>query len=72
MKNRVKEERKNKGITQEELAKLLGVSRQTIISIESGRYIPSTLLSLKISKFLGPKVEELFILESEDLENGNN
>ena len=69
MKNRVKEERKNKGITQEELAKLLGVSRQTIISIESGRYIPSTLLSLKISKFLDQKVEELFILESEDFEN---
>ncbi|MAD98210.1 MAG: transcriptional regulator [Flavobacteriaceae bacterium] len=66
MKNRVKDHRRNKGFTQEELAKLLGVSRQTIISIESGRYVPSTMLSLKISHFLGKKVEELFTLEKSD------
>lgn len=71
MKNRVKEERKKNGITQEGLANLLGVSRQTIISIESGRYIPSTLLSLKISKFLDQKVEELFLLESSDFDKNS-
>ena len=53
-------------MTQEELAALLGVSRQTIISIESGRYVPSTVLSLKIAKFLGKDVEELFELEKSD------
>lgn len=66
MKNRVKDQRRSKGLTQEELAKLLGVSRQTIISIESGRYAPSTMLSLKISYFLGKRVEDLFILEKSD------
>ena len=66
MKNNVKVLRKAKGLTQVELAKLLGVSRQTIISIESGRYIPSTLLSLKIASYLEMKVEELFELEDED------
>lgn len=66
MKNNVKIVRKSKGLTQEELAKLLGVSRQTVISIESSRYIPSTVLSLKISKFLDKKVEELFELENSD------
>ena len=66
MKNNVKSSRKSKGLTQEELAKLLDVSRQTIISIESSRYVPSTVLSLKISKFLDKKVEELFELEKSD------
>ena len=66
MKNRVKAARKDKGITQEDLAGLLGVSRQSIISIESSRYIPSTILSLKLAKFLNKKVEELFELERSD------
>lgn len=66
MKNNVKEVRKFKGLTQEELAVLLGVSRQTIISIESNRYVPSTVLSLKISKYLGKNIEELFELEDND------
>ena len=66
MKNNVKAIRVIKGLTQEELAQLLGVSRQTIISIESSRYVPSTVLSLKISKFLDKRVEELFELEKSD------
>ncbi|MFD2552721.1 helix-turn-helix transcriptional regulator [Bizionia sediminis] len=68
MKNNVKGIRVTKGLTQEELAKLLGVSRQTIISIESSRYVPSTVLSLKISKFLNKRVEELFELEKSDFD----
>lgn len=68
MKNNVKVNRGIKGLTQEELAQLLGVSRQTIISIESSRYVPSTVLSLKISKFLGKSVEELFELEKSDFD----
>lgn len=66
MKNNVKATRKTKNLTQEELAQLLGVSRQTIISIETGRYVPSTVLSLKIAKYLGKNVEELFELEKSD------
>jgi putative transcriptional regulator len=69
MKNNVKAIRGIKGLTQEELAQLLGVSRQTVISIESSRYVPSTVLSLKISKFLDKKVEELFELEKSDFDS---
>ncbi|QNK78338.1 helix-turn-helix transcriptional regulator [Winogradskyella sp. PAMC22761] len=69
MKNNVKAIRVIKGLTQEELAQLLGVSRQTIISIESSRYVPSTVLSLKISKFLDKRVEELFELEKSDFDS---
>lgn len=66
MKNNIKPIRRTKNLTQEELAQLLSVSRQTIISIESGRNVPSTVLSLKISKYLGKNVEELFELEKDD------
>lgn len=69
MKNNVKTIRGIKGLTQEKLAQLLGVSRQTIISIESSRYVPSTVLSLKISKFLDTSVEELFVLEKSDFDS---
>jgi|TARA_B110000238_G_C15987391_1_gene378739 putative transcriptional regulator len=69
MKNNVKAIRGIKGLTQEELAQLLGVSRQTVISIESSRYVPSTVLSLKISQFLDKKVEELFELEKSDFDS---
>lgn len=69
MKNNVKAIRGIKGLTQEELAQLLGVSRQTVISIESSRYVPSTVLSLKISKFLDKNVEELFELEKSDFDS---
>ncbi len=66
MKNTLKIERDLKKITQEELASNTGVSRQTIISIESGKFIPSTLLSLKIARVLQKRVDELFWLEEYD------
>ena len=66
MKNNLKEERTKKDFTQAQLAEMVNVSRQTIISIETNRYIPSVLLSLKLSKALGKKVENLFELESSD------
>ena len=66
MLNRVKEFREKKGITQEQLANLVGVSRQSIISIEKDYYIPTTLLALKISQVLATKVESVFILEKND------
>jgi len=66
MKNFVKEERTNKQLTQVQLADMVNVSRQTIISIETSRYIPSVLLSLKLAHVLGKKVEALFLLEKND------
>jgi len=64
--NKVKEERIKKGITQQELGDLLKVSRQSIFSIETGKYIPSTILSLKIARLFNTRVEKIFILEEED------
>jgi putative transcriptional regulator len=66
MKNTIKVERAKQNITQQELADLVGVSRQTINSIESGRYVPSTTLSLKISDVFKTSVNEIFTLENED------
>lgn len=66
MNNCVKEIRNTLGITQQELGDLLKVSRQTIFSIETGKYVPSTILSLKISKIFNKSVEDLFILEEND------
>lgn len=66
MKNFVKEERTKKQLTQVQLAELVKVSRQTIISIETNRYIPSVLLSLKLASVLGKKVEGIFELEKSD------
>ena len=66
MKNFLKQQRSIKDLTQQELAEKVEVSRQTIHSIESGRYIPSTLLALKLAAVLGVKVEDLFLLEKED------
>ena len=66
MKNYLRIERIHKGLTQIELAELVNVSRQSIISIESNRYTPSILLSLKLAKVLGKKVEDLFELEESD------
>lgn len=66
MRNFLKEERTNKQLTQIQLAELVNVSRQSIISIETNRYIPSVLLCLKLANVLGKKVEELFELESSD------
>ncbi len=66
MKNNLKVQRAIKDLTQEDLAKLLGVSRQTINSIEKNRYIPSTVLALKLSKVFGISVNDIFELEVED------
>lgn len=66
MKNLIKVERAKKNITQAELADQLKVSRQTINSIELGKFVPSTILSMKIAHFFNVKVEELFILEDDD------
>ncbi len=57
--------RNEKGIRQEELAKAMGVSRQTISSLENGRYNPSIILAYKIARFFGKTVEEVFIFEEE-------
>lgn len=65
MKNRLEELRKARGINQEELARALRVSRQTIGSLENGRYNPSILLAFKISRYFGLPIEEIFIYEEE-------
>lgn len=61
--SKVFEIRKEKGVTQEELANAIGVTRQTVIAIEKGNYIPSLLLGLKIAKYFNKKVEEVFKYE---------
>ena len=66
MKNRIEEIRKERGIRQEEFAKSMGVSRQTISSLENGRYNPSILLAHKIAKYFGLTIEEVFIFEEEE------
>lgn len=65
MKNRLEELRKQRGMKQEELADILEVSRQTIGSLENGRYNPSILLAFKIAKYFGMSIEEIFIYEEE-------
>lgn len=65
MKNRIESIRKEKGIRQEEFAKAIGVSRQTISSLENGRYNPSIMLAYKISKYFDMNIEEVFIFEEE-------
>lgn len=65
MKNRLEEVRKAKGITQEELAAILEVSRQTIGSLENGRYNPSILLAFKIARYFQMTIEDIFIYEEE-------
>jgi putative transcriptional regulator len=67
MTNCIRIERAIKEITQAELAGQVGVSRQTINSIETNKYIPSTLLALKIARVFGKTVEEIFHLEKDDL-----
>lgn len=68
MKNRLEELRNKSGITQEILADRLEVSRQTIGSLESGRYNPSILLAFKLARFFDVTIEELFLYE-EDISN---
>ncbi len=65
MKNRLEEIRKAKGIKQEELALALEVSRQTIGSLENGRYNPSITLAFKIARYFDMSIEEIFIYEEE-------
>ena len=67
MKNRIEEIRKERGIRQEEFAKCMGVSRQTISSLENGRYNPSITLAYKIAKYFDMSIEEVFIFDEEDL-----
>ena len=66
MKNNIKVERAVRDITQQELAEAVGVSRQTINSIEAGRYVPSAVLALKIAGYFGKSVESVFLLEDDD------
>ena len=67
MKNKIEEIRRERGILQEELAKALGVSRQTISSLENGRYNPSIMLAYKIAKYFGMIIEEVFVFEEEEI-----
>ena len=66
MKNRLEEIRKAKGITQAELANALEVSRQTVGSLENGRYNPSIILAFKIARFFEVSIEEVFIYEEDE------
>lgn len=66
MKNKIEEIRKEKGIRQEDFAKEMGVSRQTISSLENGRYNPSIMLAYKIAKFFDMTIEEVFVFEEEE------
>lgn len=66
MQNKVKELRKSSGLRQEDLAKILGVTRQTIIAIENCKYDPTLLLAMKISYFFNKSVNEIFWLEENE------
>ena len=67
MKNKIEKIRKEQGILQDEMAKALGVSRQTISSLENGRYNPSIMLAYKIAKYFGMTIEDVFVFEEEEL-----
>jgi len=66
MKNRIEEIRKERGIRQDELAKQMGVSRQTISSLENGRYNPTIMLAHRLAVFFGMSIEEVFIFDEEE------
>jgi len=66
MQNRIKVERAELNLTQEQLANKIGVSRQTINSIEKNRYVPSTILALRLSELFNKPVNDFFTLEQED------
>lgn len=68
MKNKLEEIRKENGITQEDLARAVEVSRQTIGSLENGRYNPSIILAFKIARFFNLTIEEIFIYEEDQNE----
>jgi putative transcriptional regulator len=61
--NRLKDLRGAQGVTQEELADAVGVSRQTIIAVEKGNYVPSLLLAMRIARFFRARVEDVFTLK---------
>ena len=65
MKNRLEELRREHNMSQEELARLLEVSRQTIISLEKGKYNPSILLAFRIAHYFGRTIEDIFLYENE-------
>ncbi len=65
MENRIKEYRKERGVTQDDLAKDVGVTRQTIISLENGKYVASLQLAFKLAKYFGITIEDLFVYEEE-------
>lgn len=67
MKNKIENIRKEQGILQDEMAKALGVSRQTISSLENGRYNPSIMLAHKIAKYFGMTIEDIFVFEEEEI-----
>ena len=69
MRNSLKSERKKKKITQEQLAEMVGVSRQSINAIERGKYTPSTTLALKISEIFNTTVNKIFELEAADYQS---
>ena len=66
MKNRIEAIRRERGILQEEFARSMGVSRQTISSLENGRYNPSILLAHKIARYFGMTIEDVFIFDEEE------
>ena len=65
MDNRIKEYRKIRNLTQDDLAKAVGVTRQTIIYLENGKYIESLFLAFKLAKYFGVNIEDIFIFEEE-------
>jgi len=67
MRNTIKVERAKKDITQTDLAQAINVSKQTIHSIETGRFVPSTIIALKMARYFETTVEMIFQLEGEDL-----
>lgn len=71
MRNRIEEIRKEQGIRQEEFSRALGVSRQTISSLENGRYNPSILLAHRIAVYFGLTIEEVFLFEEESVDVQN-
>ena len=66
MKNRIEERRRERGMTQQQLASALSVSRQTIISLESGKYNPSILLAHSIARLFNARIEDIFIFEEDE------
>jgi putative transcriptional regulator len=66
MKNNLKVERAILGLTQEDLARKIGVSRQTINAMEANKYVPSTVLALRLAKVFGKRVEDIFQLDDSD------